>query len=90
LRRLGSVRAAAVVAVRGGEPGHLVVGCAYVPVPGIDVTSAELRAGLASMLPANLLPSRWQEFTELPRVADGTIDNDEIRRSLTAGVTAAQ
>jgi amino acid adenylation domain-containing protein len=90
LRRLGSVRAAAVVAVRGGEPGKLVVGCAYVPVPGIDVTSAELRAGLASVLPANLLPSRWQEFTELPRVADGTIDNDEIRRSLTAGVTVTQ
>ena len=90
LRRLGSVRAAAVVAVRAGDPANLVVGCAYVPVPGIDVTSAELRAGLAAMLPANLLPSRWQEFTELPRVADGTVDSDEIRRSLTAIVPITQ
>jgi hypothetical protein len=42
------------------------------------------------MLPANLLPSRWQEFTELPRIADGTVDNDEIRRSLTGVVTITQ
>jgi len=90
LRRLGSVRAAAVVAMRGGDGGVPVVGCAYVPVPGIEVTSAELREGLAAMLPANLLPTRWQEFTELPRVADGTVDSDEIRRSLTFGVAASQ
>jgi amino acid adenylation domain-containing protein len=90
LRRLGSVRAAAVVAVRGGEGGAPVVGCAYVPVPGIEVTSAELREGLASMLPASLLPTRWQEFRELPRVADGTIDSDEIRRSLSVTATATQ
>jgi non-ribosomal peptide synthetase component E (peptide arylation enzyme) len=51
-----------------------------VPIPGIEVTPAALRADLAAMLPAYMLPSQWQAVDELPRMADGSVDHSELRR----------
>jgi non-ribosomal peptide synthetase component F len=82
LMQIGSVRAVSVVAVRTGETDGPIFGCAYVPLPGIDVTPAGLRADLSAMLPSHLLPSRWRAYAELPRADDGTVNIDEVRNAL--------
>lgn len=78
LASLGSVRAAAVVTAGSGDAG-LALCCAYVPVPGIDVKPADLRADLSLLLPAHMLPTRWRALDQLPHTADGTVGRDEIR-----------
>ncbi len=88
LARLGSIRTAVVVALRTDETTGPVFGCAYVPLPGLDVTSAALRDDLAAMLPSALLPSRWMACEHLPRTADGTVDHGEIRRGFAANTGA--
>ncbi len=59
-----------------------VIGCGYVPVPGSEVTPAALRAELARVLPAYMLPVRWRAFGQLPRNPNGKVDRRAIRAAL--------
>jgi non-ribosomal peptide synthetase component F len=89
LRRLGVVRSAAVVALRSGGPGDPpVLGCAYVPIPGLQVNTNSLRAELAALLPSRLLPARWRAYPELPTDAEGGVDSDSLRIALSEVVAA--
>jgi acyl-CoA synthetase (AMP-forming)/AMP-acid ligase II len=54
--------------------------CAYVPLPGAIVTPAALRSALARLVPAYMLPARWQELAALPRNPNGKVDRPRLRR----------
>jgi amino acid adenylation domain-containing protein len=81
LSTLGSVRAAAVVTA-SHEAGTALC-CAYVPVPGLEVRPADLRADLSLLLPAHMLPTRWRALDRLPHDADGIVGREQIRNWFT-------
>jgi non-ribosomal peptide synthetase component E (peptide arylation enzyme) len=62
-----------------------VLCCAYVPAAGLDVTAADLRADLSLLLPAYMLPTRWQALDQLPHDADGVVEREHIRNSFAEG-----
>jgi acyl-coenzyme A synthetase/AMP-(fatty) acid ligase len=75
----------AVVAVdQGGFEGATIC-CAYASRDGVELPPLELRARLASRLPAYMLPTRWTVLDPLPKNANGKID----RRFLCDEVFAA-
>jgi amino acid adenylation domain-containing protein len=74
---LGSVQSAAVVAA--SDAAGPILCCAYVPVSGLDIMPADLRADLAALLPAHMLPTRWKALNHLPRSADGALEREQIR-----------
>jgi acyl-coenzyme A synthetase/AMP-(fatty) acid ligase len=43
------------------------------------VTPLEVRRELAKLLPAYMLPSRWRDYEELPRNANGKIDRRRLK-----------
>ena len=90
LHTLASLQEAAVVAIpTDGFDGHAIC-CAYVgrdPAPSL--APAALRAELARLLPAYMLPSRWLALACLPRNHNGKVDRPELRRRFTAERHAA-
>ena len=77
----------AVVAVASDGFEHNVVGCAYVPAPGRKVTPARLRLALEKVLPSYMIPSRWMEFSELPKNANGKVDRGHLKQALAQHAT---
>jgi amino acid adenylation domain-containing protein len=73
------LREAAVVALPSDGFEGVAIGCAYVPRPGARVTPLEVRRELAKLLPAYMLPSRWRDYEELPRNANGKIDRRRLK-----------
>ncbi|MDO5611878.1 MAG: amino acid adenylation domain-containing protein [Paracoccus sp. (in: a-proteobacteria)] len=67
---------AEAIVLATGEPGdsdrQLVAHVA--PPPGMIVTAEILRAHLAGLLPAHLVPQRWNVMDVLPRMPNGKID----------------
>lgn len=71
----------AVVAVAtDGFEGNLIC-CAYVPLPGRDVTPLALRKELSKALPSYMLPSGWMALARLPKNANGKIDRRKLREA---------
>jgi non-ribosomal peptide synthetase component F len=77
---LGELRECAVVAVEAEGFEGSAICCAYAPA-GTEVAPSSLRAALAKLLPAYMLPTRWREFEALPKNANGKIDRKELRES---------
>lgn len=69
---------AAVAIPTGGFEGTLIC-CAYVPLPGADVTPMALRKELSKVLPSYMLPSRWLSLNMLPKNANGKIDRRKLK-----------
>jgi acyl-CoA synthetase (AMP-forming)/AMP-acid ligase II len=68
------------VALRSDGFEQWLICCAYVPLPGAMVTPAALRSALAQLLPAYMLPARWQELPALPRNPNGKVDRPRLRQ----------
>ena len=80
LHTLPALRESAVVAVPSGGFGGTVVCCAYVPMPGSEVTPSLLRKQLAAVLPSYMLPTQWKALDRLPLNGNGKTDRGELRR----------
>lgn len=77
------VRAVAVVAVGDARGDKRLVGY-YVPGDDSTPQPAQLAAHVAGLLPAQMLPGRWQPLPALPLTAAGKVD----RRALAVQVEA--
>jgi acyl-coenzyme A synthetase/AMP-(fatty) acid ligase len=74
LHSFEELRESAVVAIpTGGFESHQIC-CAYVAQEGKEVTPLFLRKRLSTLLPPYMIPSRFREFSQLPRTANGKID----------------
>jgi amino acid adenylation domain-containing protein len=80
LGTLPGLRESAIVALRSDGFEQWLICCAYVPLPGAMVTPAALRSALAQLLPAYMLPARWQELPALPRNPNGKVDRPRLRQ----------
>jgi amino acid adenylation domain-containing protein len=79
LGTLPGLRESAVVAIQTDGFEQWLICCAYVPMPGAAVTPVALRAALAELVPAYMLPARWQEQAALPRNANGKVDRPRLK-----------
>ncbi|HEY3279485.1 MAG TPA: amino acid adenylation domain-containing protein [Gemmatimonadales bacterium] len=82
LHTIDGLRECAVVGVETGGFEGTMLGCAYVPQPGIAVTTAALRRRLAERLPSYMIPSRWRCLERLPLNANGKVDRGALRELL--------
>lgn len=80
---------AQAIVLATGDPGdsdrQLVAHIA--PQPGCTVTGDLLRADLAGLLPAHLVPQRWNVMAALPQMPNGKIDRRAL--ALIVAATAA-
>jgi acyl-coenzyme A synthetase/AMP-(fatty) acid ligase len=76
---VAGVRECAVVGVDTGGFEGTAICCAYAASAEHDLSPAELRAELARVLPAYMLPTRWQSFDLLPKNVNGKIDRPALR-----------
>ena len=79
LAALGTLDAAAVVAVASDGFEGATICCAFVVADGAD--EVDLRAALSEQLPRYMLPTRWLRLDVLPVNANGKIDRPALRRS---------
>jgi amino acid adenylation domain-containing protein len=70
----------AVVGVSSDSFEGTAICCAWVSRPNAELDPRKLRGSLADVLPSYMLPSRWSEFTELPKNANGKIDRPALRK----------
>lgn len=81
LHSLPSLRESAVVAIQSeGFEGWLIC-CAYVPAPGIGVSTKSIRRELAGLLPSYMLPARWMRYEVLPKNENGKIDRPRLKNA---------
>ncbi|MEV0174180.1 amino acid adenylation domain-containing protein [Streptomyces sp. NPDC050803] len=76
LNSLDSVAQAAVCVQRDGERAVLVAH--FVPHPGAEPDEATLRAGLAGLLPDQMLPAAYVSRTTLPTTTSGKTDRKAL------------
>jgi amino acid adenylation domain-containing protein len=79
LAALTCLRESAVVAIATAGFEQWQICCAYVPMAGAEVSAARLRADLARLVPAYMLPARWTEYRALPRNPNGKIDRPRLK-----------
>jgi amino acid adenylation domain-containing protein len=80
LGTLQGLRESAVVALPTAGFEQWTICCAYVPLPGAIVTPAALRSALGRLVPAYMLPARWQELSALPRNPNGKVDRPRLKQ----------
>jgi acyl-coenzyme A synthetase/AMP-(fatty) acid ligase len=78
----------AVVAVPTQGFESNVICCAYVPQENLQVTNSEIRQKLSALLPAYMLPARWNNFMQLPKNANGKIDRRKIQDLFASEISA--
>jgi amino acid adenylation domain-containing protein len=83
------LREAAVVAVDGGGFEGAVICCAYVPLPGREITPLVLKKELSRALPGYMLPARWMALDQLPKNGNGKTDRPWLREQFRAQMTGA-
>ena len=81
LNAIAGLEECAVVAVGADEFEGVSICCAYVPAAGAAVTPAAIRRELSRLVPAYMLPTRWQAFDRFPRNASGKIDRRRLKES---------
>ncbi len=88
---LGEVEAAiaacgiaeAAVLVERNRVGDPVL-TAYLAMSQADITRQEVKARVAGMLPAHMVPTIWVRLDRLPKTVSGKIDRQALRRQETA------
>jgi amino acid adenylation domain-containing protein len=68
---------AVVAVVTDGFENNLIC-CAYVVREQFELSASEIRHNLSKLLPPYMLPSRWANFKQLPKNANGKIDRRQI------------
>ena len=81
LNAIAGIEECAVVAVDADEFEGASICCAYVVTPGTALTPAMIRRELSRLVPAYMLPARWQAFDAFPRNASGKIDRRRLKES---------
>jgi amino acid adenylation domain-containing protein len=79
LNALDGAQECAVVAIATAGFEGAIICCAYVPLPGSEVSPAELRQKLSRLLPSYMLPSRWMALPALPKNINGKCDRGKLR-----------
>ena len=69
----------AVVGVRTGGFEGVAICCAYVLKAGVEMTPTAIRRELGRLIPAYMLPTRWQAFDRFPKNASGKIDRRRLQ-----------
>jgi amino acid adenylation domain-containing protein len=87
LNTIAGIEECAVVAVGAEEFEGLSICCAYVPAADAALTPAIIRRALSRLVPAYMLPTRWQAFDRFPRNASGKIDRRLLKESFEHKVT---
>ena len=82
---LPGLKECAIVAIPTEGFEGMLICCAYVPKNGSDVTAASMRKKLTNALPGYMLPSKWMEFEQLPKNANGKIDRPRLRDHFLSG-----
>jgi acyl-coenzyme A synthetase/AMP-(fatty) acid ligase len=89
LHALGTLRECAVVGVPSGDFDGTAICCAYVPLPGAEVTPRGLREAISRALPPYMLPSRWLAFDDLPKTGNGKIDRRRLKEAFAPETVSA-
>jgi amino acid adenylation domain-containing protein len=89
LNALTCLRECAVVAIPTNGFEGTAICCAYVPAAASAVTPAQLRLELIRVLPAPMIPSRWQAFERLPRNVNGKHDRRALQDAFAKRVAEA-
>lgn len=84
LNAIPGVQESAVVAIGTGDFDGAIICCAYVPVPGAELTPLIIRRELSRLVPAYMLPTRWRACEGFPRNASGKIDRRSLKESFEA------
>jgi amino acid adenylation domain-containing protein len=84
LASLAELRESAVVAVPSQGFEQWQICCAYVPMPGFNVTATSLRTALSRLIPGYMMPARWSAYEALPRNANGKIDRPRVKEGFLA------
>jgi amino acid adenylation domain-containing protein len=79
LNALKELKECAVVAVPTDGFGTNLICCAYVAQDNVRTSPVEIRASIAAVLPAYMLPARWMDFVQLPKNANGKIDRRKLQ-----------
>ena len=77
---IGCVAECAVVAIPSNGFEGTSICCAFSMPPGLEVPISDLIRQLRSLLPAYMIPGRWQALKELPKNANGKIDRPALRQ----------
>jgi len=71
-------------------PGEIVLAAYFTVQPGTAVPgTAALRAELARLLPAALIPARFTACDELPRLPNGKVDRQSLAAAVAVGAASA-
>jgi amino acid adenylation domain-containing protein len=81
LTAVAGIAECAVVGVATEGFEGTAICAAWASRPGTDLDPKALRASLAEVLPAYMLPTRWLQRPELPKNANGKIDRPALRAS---------
>lgn len=69
----------AVVAIPSDNFGGTDICCAFVPRMNKDIDSNMLREQLRRLLPDYMIPTKWKEYSILPKNKNGKIERKEIK-----------
>jgi acyl-coenzyme A synthetase/AMP-(fatty) acid ligase len=83
----GVVECAVLALASEGLEGGAIC-AAYLPVTGSHVTPATLRADLARLIPAHMVPTRWLRLDAFPVNANGKVDRHRLKDAFAAGIDA--
>ena len=79
LNAIDGIEECAVVAIGTDTFEAVSICCAYVAAPGAELKPAAIRRELSRLVPAYMLPTRWQAFDRFPRNASGKIDRRRLK-----------
>jgi acyl-coenzyme A synthetase/AMP-(fatty) acid ligase len=73
------VEDAVVVALDSAAADSVAICCAYVPLPGHELSAVDLKAWLARTLPRYMLPDHWMSLDRMPHNGNGKTDRGRVR-----------
>lgn len=88
LIRHPSIQRVLVVDYGAEQKGEAAIGVLYVPMPGLELSAADLRNFARRHLPESHVPGRFLNVTDLPLSANGKPDRRRARELLTAAEPA--
>jgi amino acid adenylation domain-containing protein len=88
LLRHPSIQRVLVVDYGAEQKGEAAIGVLYVPMPGLEISTADLRNFARRHLPESHVPGRFLNVADLPLSANGKPDRRRARELLTAAEPA--
>ena len=82
LDAIPEVQEAAVVALDFAGADAKTICCAYVPLPGQELTPIALKGRLGRILPRYMIPERWMVLERMPHNGNGKADRKRLKEIL--------